>query len=172
MHASVVLISGKINIPHQRWTRWHYRGNLSPVRTGLLDMKIVPKILAVVMTVNLVSPKPVKAVPVVVVPLVCAKVCVLIGTAIVGGATAYIWQHRTTKKKYLADVQGNVRRMIDDPEEELGVWEEPLNTAHEPTAKKVCLAKAKAVGAELIDLVRHPVTGKIICVFKGGDSHG
>ena len=80
-------------------------------------MKIVPKILAVGLAVSLNAPRKVEAIPIVIAPLVCAKVCVLIGTAVVGGVTSYVWHHRTTKKKYLADAQGNVRKMLADPDE-------------------------------------------------------
>ena len=84
-------------------------------------MKIVPKILATGLAISFAFPiKPVKpAVPLILAPVICAKVCVLVGTTIVGGVTAYIWQHRTTKRRYFADVQGNLRKMLDDPEEDM-----------------------------------------------------
>lgn len=86
-------------------------------------MKIISKIVATGLAINLISPKPAAAVPIVVAPLVCAKVCVLVGTAIAGGVTSYVWHHRTAKKKYFADERGNIRKIedgdyLEDPEEE------------------------------------------------------
>ena len=91
-------------------------------------MKILPKMLTAGLVVSFLIPtKPVKpAVPLIIAPAVCAKVCVLVGTAVVGGVTNYIWQNRNTKKKYFADEKG---RLIESREPELiqkGVYaEEP-----------------------------------------------
>ena len=139
---------------------------------GLINMKIVPKILATGLAISFAFPiKPVKpAVPLILAPVICAKVCVLVGTTIVGGVTAYIWQHRTTKRRYIADIKGNVRKMLEDPEEEeLGVWEDPLNTYKEEVAEKICRQKAIAMRANY-RVRRDSITNKMICVFTGGDS--
>ena len=86
-------------------------------------MKIVPKIISAGIAVSFISPKPAPAVPIVIAPLVCAKVCVLVGTAVIGGASSYIWYNRTAKKRYFADEKGNVRKIedgeyLENPEEE------------------------------------------------------
>jgi len=71
-------------------------------------MKIISRIVAAGLAVSLNMPRKVEAVPIVIAPLVCAKVCVLVGTAVVGGVTAYVWQHTQTKKKYLSTIKGEL----------------------------------------------------------------
>lgn len=84
--------------------------------------------------------------PLILVPAVCAKVCVLVGTTIVGGVTAYIWQHRTTNKKYLADVQGNIRKMLEDPEDPEGSMAIPVNGAFYADSQKKADDRCRAKG--------------------------
>jgi hypothetical protein len=51
-----------------------------------------------------------KAIPLAIAaPVVCAKYCVLIGTAILGGSTTvYIWHNKKTNQRYISTNNGNI----------------------------------------------------------------
>jgi hypothetical protein len=109
-------------------------------------MKIIPRIVAVGLAASLNAPRKVEAVPIVIAPLICAKVCVLVGTTIVGGVTSYVWYHRQTKKKYFANIKGIVRKIedgdyLEDPkQEDLGAIY-PLNAKSWKAALRECAFK-------------------------------
>jgi hypothetical protein len=100
--------------------------------------------------------------------------CVLVGVGVVGSTVVYfIYQNRQGKKtRVMPDGRVFKSQYLEDPEEveELGTWEDPLNTANYPTASKICNGIAKRLGAQLVDIKRHHATGKFSCVFKGGSS--
>ena len=159
-------VRSKINVPQPTFAPLALSRQSFTRRDGLLDMKIVPKIIAAGMAVSLNLPKPAPAVPIVIAPLVCAKACVLVGTTIVGGASSYIWHHQQTKKKYFADKKGNVRKMIDDPEkfeEEqiIGV----ISAQTIGSAKKQCKELARKRGLDYIDHIPKG-GGKYACIAK------
>lgn len=58
---------------------------------------------------------------------------------------------------------------LEDPEEveELGTWEEPLNTKNEKTAHEICKARAKKLGATY-KVDRDDRTKLMFCIFTGG----
>jgi hypothetical protein len=94
--------------------------------------------------------------------------CILVGAMAVGAITYYVWEYGGGKK-VVADAAGRIFRYLDDPEtDDVGVWEDPLDTANYPTASKICNDTAKRLGAQLVEIKRHPVTGKLSCIFRGG----
>ena len=162
----------KINIPQPMVETLALSRQSFARHSGLLDMKIVPKILAVGLAVSLNMPRKVEAVPIVIAPLVCAKVCVLIGTAVVGGVTSYVWHNRTAKKKYFADIKGNVRKMLDDPEEadnsrqgDSGIWDEPIYAPTEEIAEQECREYAKLYQVSFVKVTWDGQTYR--CWFEG-----
>jgi hypothetical protein len=161
------ILNGKKIYRNQRWTRWYYRGNLSPVRGGLLNMKILSEMLAVGLAVSLNMPRKVEAVPIVIAPLVCAKVCVLLGTTIIGGVTSYVWHNRTAKKKYFADEKGNVRKMIDEPdafeeEQVINIYGKELT---QEQAEERCQRESDMHGLEFVR-VEQKSNGSWRCIAK------
>ena len=129
-------------------------------------MKIVPKILAVGLAVSLNMPRKIEAIPIVVAPVVCAKVCVFVGTAIAGGITSYVWHNRTAKKKYFADEKGNVRKMLDDPEEETTEWDEPIGNSSKAQAERTCESKRKKYKMRKVKVVRDFANQVWRCYFS------
>lgn len=95
--------------------------------------------------------------------------CLLVGTVVIGGGLYYVWEYGGGKK-VAADAAGNIMRMLDDPDNPDGEWEDPLDTRNEEVARKVCKRTAQNTGAKLIRIDRHPVTRRLICVFQGGNS--
>ncbi|AFZ24267.1 hypothetical protein Cylst_2023 [Cylindrospermum stagnale PCC 7417] len=94
--------------------------------------------------------------------------CVIVGVVAIGGITYYVWEYGGGKR-VIADADGNIRRIIDNPDNpgEVGIWEDPLDTASEPKAESICKARAAKLGASYTKR-RDPVTRKWICVFTGG----
>ncbi|WP_235622403.1 hypothetical protein [Nostoc sp. PCC 7524] len=123
------------------------------------------------MAFSTLSQRPVKANPAVIAPLAICSTgvgCLLIGAVVIGTATYYLWEYGGGKR-VLADATGNVMRMIDNPDnpDEIGIWEDPLDTRNEAKAENICKARAKKLGASYTKR-QHPVTRKWICVFVGG----
>lgn len=115
--------------------------------------------------------KPAQSNPAALAPALCATGvgCALVGTVVIGGGLYYIWEYQGGKQ-LAADAAGNVLRMLDDPGDSDGTWEDPLDTKNETVAQKICSQTAKSLGATLIRIDRHPVTRRLICIFQGGNS--
>lgn len=101
-------------------------------------------------------------------PAICATGvgCVLLGTVVVGGSVAYVWQNGG--QRFVTNAVGNILRYLDDPEgEPQGTWEDPLNTKDWYTANKLCSQKAARMGASY-RVRKNPATGLMSCIFTGG----
>ena len=122
--------------------------------------------MAASLAVGLISPKPAPAVPIVVAPVVCTKVCVLLGTAVVGGIISYVWHNRTENKKYYADEKGNIRNMLVDPDEETTEWDEPIGNSSKAEAERACELKRKKYKMRKVRVVRDFVNQVWRCYFS------
>lgn len=135
--------------------------------------KFTSLVLVGAIAVSLI-PRPSQANPAVLAPAAfCAGTagvgCVLVGVAVVGGISYYVWQG-SNGSKIASDAKGNVltSEYLKDPEaDDDGVWEDPLDTRNIEKARQVCKSKARNIGASF-DLRQDPATGKWICVFFGG----
>ena len=130
-------------------------------------MKIVPKIIAAGIAVSLNVPRKVEAVPIVIAPLVCVKACVLLGTAVVGGVSSYVWHHRAERKKYFADKSGNVRKMLEDPdtfeeEQVINIYGKELT---QEQAEERCQRESNMHGLEFVR-VEQKSNGSWRCIAK------
>lgn len=135
-----------------------------------LSKRVLAVMLASSFTLG-IQGKPVQSNPVALAPALCATGagCFLVGTVVIGGALYYVWKYGGGKQ-VAADAAGNIMRILEDPEVSDGEWEDPLNTANYEVARKTCNQIARRHGAELIEIRRHPATGKLTCVFRGGNS--
>lgn len=135
-------------------------------------MTTLPKrVLAVVLATSVtfgIQPKSAQSNPAVLAPALCATGvgCVLIGTVAIGGGLYYVWEFQGGKQ-LAADAAGNVLRMLVDPEDPDGVWEDPLNTKNRTKAEDICRRRAQSLGASY-RLRQDPATRLWICVFTGG----
>lgn len=94
--------------------------------------------------------------------------CILIGTAVIGGALYYVWRLQDGRR-ITTDSYGQVMRYLDDPEsDDVGTWEDPLDTRNAQKAEQICRVRARNLGASF-KLIRDPGTRKMICVFSGGN---
>lgn len=137
-------------------------------------MKRLTSVLVAITLIAFPVSRPAKANPAVLAPMaLCAGTagvgCVLIGVAVVGGISYYIWQN-SNGRKFTSDATGKIltSEYLKDPEtEDEGVWEDPLDTRNLEKARQVCRSRAKNVGASF-DLRQDPATGKWVCILFGG----
>ncbi|NDJ21234.1 hypothetical protein GS682_06190 [Nostoc sp. B(2019)] len=121
------------------------------------------------------SLRPVQANPAILAPIgFCSATagvgCVLVAVGMVGSVVVYyVW--KTSDGKHIkTNAQGQAFGMIDNPDnpDEVGTWEDPLDTRNEAQAESICKSRAKRVNAINYTKYQHPVTQKWICVFTGG----
>jgi hypothetical protein len=77
-------------------------------------------------------------------PAICSTGigCVLLGTVVIGGIAYYVWQNSQTGEQY--------RMPIEDPEEEVAEWDEPIVAQTPEEADRTCRAKAAQYGVKLV----------------------
>lgn len=119
-----------------------------------------------------------RAIPAAVVaPAVCVGTagigCILVGSAVVGGIVYYAWQNTQTKKRIITKKNGQIVKILDDPEEEnsderqgdSGVWDEPIYSPTEEIARAECKNLARLYNVKLVDVKFDGKTFR--CYFRG-----
>jgi hypothetical protein len=136
-------------------------------------MKIITQVSSVLLASSLFMsaiPKA-QATPAVLAPVALCSTgvgCILVGTMAVGAITYYVWEYGGGKR-VASDISGRVLKYLDDPEDDdVGVWEDPLDTRDARKADQICKARSKRLGASY-EVIRDPATGKMICRFTGGN---
>jgi hypothetical protein len=110
-------------------------------------------------------PPPAQAQVEVLAPAICSTGvgCVLLGTVVIGGIAYYVWQNSQTGEEY--------QMPIEDPEEEVTEWDEPIVAQTPEEADRTCRAKAAEYGVELVRVqqpsrVRRGQDQQYRCWFK------
>lgn len=107
------------------------------------------------------APRPAEANPAIALPAACATGvgCVLLGTVIIGGAVYYIWQNRSTGRRYQIPVEGyGPARVVpqdrDDRDAEGRQWDDGSSGAFYARSYREALQRCRARGYRRVSVHR------------------